>query len=387
MPARQQRTPTEGWEFGFVLPNLVLPTDADDSNPGAFPEGISFAHHYITIAPGDHTAVHRLRATTPVVEQILGSFVNEHGRAYSPAVLLLRAEAPRALKHSLEAIVAFRNSIAMSVVLRGRAAIASGGGSQDVTWSDTFDFHPAQIGTRGRMILQSPAQLSWVSPTAALTLTHSPFVALQGRRLWPDHYLMWALGKSWRRRFTPQPKPFAFSERLFRSLESAFQACSVGAKNEASLHEYGTQIALWVSACEILAWPDRKRADIHAVLNLLDRYPGREQTRQKRFRAKVRGHTLRLSAPQRAYTYLYNARNAFLHGNPVSTNSMLTRSRSERQGLPRIAALVYRAALVAYLNQKYRTEISYRALGVRSIEMFDHHSFEQAFANVFGYEL
>ena len=257
-----------------------------------------------------------------------------------------------------------------------------------VTWSDSFDLHPVKLGGHGRMVLQSPALLSLVSPTAKLQLTHSPYVNLEGRRLWPDHYLIWSLGRAWSRRFAPGSRSDAFGNRLFRSLEAAYQACAVGAKNEASLHEYGTQIALWVSACEILSWPERKRANLPAVLDLLARYAGRAQTTRKRFRSKVSGKSERLSAPQRAYTYLYNARNEFLHGNPVSVSTMMTRSRKQPAvGLPRIAALVYRTALVSYLSRRYSTEIPVRQLAQRTIEMFDHSAFEEGFAEAFGYAL
>lgn len=375
------------WEFGLVLPNLVLPYDTRDSNPGAYPDGISIAPEYLTIAPGEHPVVESLRASSAVVEQILSSFHNEYGKPYKPAVLLVRKDAAPSLKNSLEAIVAFRNAIAIAAVLPGRAAVVRGGGSQDVSWSDTFDFHPAQIGGRGGMILQSPAILSWVSPTAKMKLTHSPNIGLEGRRLWVDHYLFRALGKAWQRKFAPVPKTDAFGSRLFRSLEAANQACAVGAKNEGSVHDYGIQLALWVSACEILAWAEERRANLPAVLSLLARYNGRAATMKKRYRKKVWGKTMRLTAAQRSYSYLYDARNVFLHGEPVGENTMLTRSRTKRIGLPRIAALVYRSALVAYLAKRYSVEIQTKDLQSRAIEMFAHHDFEEGFAEAFGYDL
>jgi hypothetical protein len=296
------------------------------------------------------------------------------------------SNAPPALAEDLEAFVAFRNGIALSIVLRGRAAALLDRGLLTPTWSDTFDFHPAKIGGSGGIIQQSPALVSTVSATAAIHLTHSPYVTLEGRRLWLDHYLFRALGRAWHRRFATGRRAFSFAQRAFRSIEVAYQACAVGAKNEASLHEYGTQIALWVSACEILAWADRQRADLLAVLDLLGRYPGNRTTMRRRFRVTYRGEVLRLNAPQRAYAYLYRARNDFLHGNPVTANAMFTLNRKNRVPLPRIAAVVYRTALASYLNKRYPMEISLRDLSDRTIEMFDHHLFEEGFSNVFGYD-
>jgi hypothetical protein len=375
------------WEFAFVLPNLVLPSDEEDLNPGAFPNGFSLAADFLTVLPGDHDTVQRLRAENPTVDQILGSFYNEYGVPYSPAVLVVRKTASEELRRSLEAFVAFRNALALSVILRARAGLMADRGAASVTWSDTFDFHPAQVGGTNRMVLQSPALTSLVASNAKLRLTHSPYVQLEGRRLWPDHYLLRSLGRAWTRRFTPQPRTDTYGDRLFRSLEAAYQACGVGGKNEASIHEYGTQIALWVSACEILAWPERRHADLHAVLALIDRYDWRPETQKRRFTYTYRKARLRLSAPQRAYTYLYRARNDFLHGNPVSFSTMLTRRASERVGLPRIAAAVYRTALVGYLSKRYPTNLSLKTLNGRAMEMFDHDIFDDAFAEAFSYTL
>lgn len=376
------------WEFGFVLPNLVLPSDPDDTNPGSWSSGLSVAPDLIAIAPNKDPRVSALRQANPAVAQILGAFKDQHGKSYEPAILLISARAPESIRLRLEAIVAFRNIVAMSIILRGRAALARGHEASAVTWSDSFDFHPAQVGRSGHVVIQSPALTSIVSADARLTFTHSPSISLEGRRLWTDRYLLWAGGKAWRRRFFRPIKKEAFGDRLFRSLEVAYQACGIGSKNEASLSEYGTQLALWVSACEILAWPTNRHAGLESVLAMLARYPAREATHKLRFRAKVRGKPTRLSAVQRAYTYLYKARNGFLHGNPVSPNMMFTLNRRERIALPRIAAIVYRAALVTYLDERYKKDlVSLKDVKERPMEMFDDHNYEEAFANVFGYSL
>jgi hypothetical protein len=177
-----------------------------------------------------------------------------------------------------------------------------------------------------------------------------------------------------------------FGDRLFRSLEVAYAACAVATKNQGSLNEYGTEVALWVSAIEILAWPDRSHADLDGVLELLGRNVGRRATNKKRFRAKVGRKSRSLTALQRGYTYLYRARNRFLHGNPIGPTSLLTLSRTRRVGLPRLAAIIYRAALVAYLSRRYPYKITtLRELARRPNEMFDNDGYERALAELFGY--
>lgn len=384
---------TAEWEFGFVLPNLVLPDNAAAHDPGTWPDGISFGSGTIIIVPFNDPRVLQLRAEQAAVEQILTSFLDEYGNPYNPSVLLVRKSAPDAVRLNLGAIIAFRNAVALAFVLRARAADAKGSGAFDPTWSDTFDFHPAKIGGNGKMILESPALLAAVADTATLRYTHSPYLPLVGRRLYPDGYLFDSFEKAWVRRFCGKAKTQQFGDRLFRSLEIAYQACAIGAKNEGSLNEYGIQVALWVSAIEILAWPDKRHADLETVLLLLDRDAVDGRGRERQYRIKLRNpktkklETRRVSALQRAYIYLYRARNKFLHGNPVNANSLLTLGRRVRIGLPQLAAIVYRAALVAYLDHRYPKRInSLDELRDRAGEMFEDHAYEMALGELFGYQ-
>jgi hypothetical protein len=379
------------WEFVFVLPNLVLATASNERHSGDWPMGISFGDELITIVSSDNPHVAHLRSDK-TIEQILTSFVDEYGKPYSPAILLTHRSAPETVRINLAAIVAFRNAIALAFILRARAAAERGYGGLDPTWSDTFDFHPAQIGGTGGMILHSPALLSVVSSGAKLRLTRSPYIPLTDGRLHPDSYLFRSFEKAWIKRYCGKAETEKFGDRLFRSLDVAYQACAVGTKCEGSLNEYGIQVALWVSAIEILAWPNKRHADLESVLLLLNRDSIDERDRKLRYRIKIKNpktrkpEIRRVSALQRAYVYLYRARNQFLHGNPVRENSLLTLNRTERVGLPRLAAVVYRAALVAYLDPKYPKQIkNLEELRTRVEESFEDNTYGEALAELFGY--
>lgn len=379
---------TDKWELAFVLHNLVIPAPSETPQFGEWPSGISFAPEIAAIVSQSDSRITEIRVESKAADHILRSFHDEYGKPYYPAVLILCKAVPQRLRNDLEAIVAFRNAIALSVLLRGRAALAAGVGSPPATWSDSFDFHPAQIGGRGRMVIQSPALLSLVSETAKLKLSPSPYVSSIGARIWADHYLFRSLGKAWMRRYVMEQRGSQFTRSLFRSLEVAYQACSVGAKNEGSIQDYGLQIAHWVSAIEILAWTNRRHVNQEAVFALLAKYPAHRELRTRRFRAKVGKHPRRLNALQRAYTYMYRARNRFLHGNNVSGSSLMTMTRGHRAQLPLVCALVYRAALVAYLDTRYPKQvISFADLATRGNEIFDDHSYDEAFATQFRYEL
>lgn len=105
---------------------------------------------------------------------------------------------------------------------------------------------------------------------------------------------------------------------------------------------------MWVSALEILVH-DGRRADLKSVLSLLSRVHwlnpklkalDREVTyRKEQIRTNLAGFI---------YEQLNNARNDFLHGNPVTPETLrLAKSRKQVQWF---AAPLYRLALTAFLD-------------------------------------
>jgi hypothetical protein len=375
------------WEFLYVFPNLVLPDEFQEHQVGVWPSGLTLGSEVLAIVGAGDDRVSQIRQEVTAVNQLLGSFRTEIGDPFNPAVLIARSSAPERLKYRAEALVAFRNAIAVSVILRGRADAVRGTGGMSPTWADTFDFHPAQVSRTGRLVFLSPALQSLIGTDKALQLSPWPHLAQEGRRVWPDAYLYRVLGEEWCRQYERKKAPDAFGRSLFRSLEVAFSACSVGAKNEGSIHDNGLQVALWVSAIEILAWPKERHASFSRVLSLLREAPVHRALRVRRYRVKMKSKQkpLRVNALERAYTYLYLARNRFLHGNPVSPSLLFTRSRTAPAAIPRIAAVVYRSALAAYLNQRY--PVVSRTLeeeAVRPNETFSHHGYSRALAESFG---
>lgn len=378
------------WHFIHVVPNLVLPPKDKAQPPFGWPDGIDLGSDELAIVAGTDTRILEARASTPAVEQILSSFRDQYGNPYSPAVLIATDAAVKAKWFSEEAVVAFRNAIALAVLLKGRAAAARGVGGMSPTWSDTFDFHPAQLSVSSRMVLNTPAITAGVSVNAHLNLTPSPYVPLEGQHIWPDEYLYRALGLEWKRRFASLAGNDQFARSLFRSLEVAYTACAVGAKNEQSIHDYGLQVALWVSAIEILAWPTGKNAGLEEVLALLRRAPLDPSLANRVYQAKFRKREKprRLNAIERSYSYLYKARNSFLHGNPVSAAMLFTKGKKVSSPTPRIAAVVYRAALAAYLDDRYPVSMkTLEEIRERSREVGERSNYDKALAEMFGRKL
>ena len=372
-----------------MLPNLGLPSSPAPGDPRHWPQGITFPQAWVAIARESDPRVIALRNRSSATAQILSSFTSVYGKPIECSLLIWRADAPARWRRDLRPLIAFRNGVAIATVLHGRAASVNGYSGGSPNFSDVFDLHPATIGGMGHMVLQSPAYLDVTGPTQQRILTPSPYVSRHTSPFWYDHYLFDAIGTVWRRRFGQAPRHARYADRLFRSLEVAYQACGVSARNEASLTDYGTQIALWVSAIEILAWPAQKHASRESVLKMLaDPALGPKATR-RRFRVALKGKKKTewrlVSGLQRACLAMYAARNDFLHGNPVGPSTLALKRGGVSAPLPRIAALVYRAALVAYLDSIYAKQWTTLAdFDTRFLETLQDESYDKALDEVFG---
>jgi hypothetical protein len=347
------------WEFAFVLPNFALQPSDDPLGRGQRPNGIDLGTDTLAIVSGHDARVTALCERQPGVRRIITAFHDEMAKPYRPSVLITRIGAPRRATHDLQSIISFRNAVALCIVLRGRAAAARGYSGSTPSWSDTFDLHPIRLADNGSIIAQTLAYHEiGLSYTTKLHYTPSAYVPVtSARSLHWDPYLYRSLGAEWRQRYLDPGADDDFSHALFRSLEVAYAASAVFSKNEGSLHDFGIQLGLWVSAMEILAWPKNKNGDVGAVVDLLQSARVPYDLESSRFTATVqKKKRTDLNIYQHAYAAMNSARNAFLHGNPVTTATLVTNTGTRTVALPRLAALVYRAALTAYLDPKYWPE-------------------------------
>lgn len=350
------------WELAFVLPNLTLPDPRPgvqgDGTDGDWSHGISLGQDCIAIVPRLDPRLVEIANGSPGALKLLSGFRTSGGTPHDPSAIIVRRDAPDSVRTDLGAFVAFRNSVAFSVILPARAAVAAGG-NPDVTWSDTFDFHPTVLTDQGRLVTDTDALRAVYADNAAYNATPAPHLAPAGRRLRLDAYLARALGWAWKQRFYRRQRGSPFTTALFRSLEIAATAASAGVKNQGSLSDYGTQIALWVSAIEVLAWPEQRHANLDAVLKVLKRYhwadPALRATSVRRISKKQKGRR-RLNPVQYAYVLMYRARNRFLHGEPVSAHTLVPRRLGGTTPVPRLAAVVYRTMLAAYLQGRIASE-------------------------------
>lgn len=364
------------WDVLFIVPNICASQDRWLNPPRAgtgdlLEEGVTLGNEWIAIAP-QHDPRVQAAASNPIVKQLLDGFRDERGKQLRPAVLIAAKNAP--LQDKRETIVAFRNAVALSIVLRNRAAWIAYGNHGDPNWSDYCDLHPTVPGVHGLVSL-SPALTSLHSPTTPFVAEPSPYVSHSVTQLRKDSFLYRRLGTEWRRTYRTPPKVGQYRRALFRSLELAYLAAATPTKNGASVHEWGTQMALWVSAMEVLAWADHRRSSASAVLDLLGEvtWSDHEGVGARRYTWRWYRHRVvqrrRVNAVQKAYTLLYKARNDFMHGNHIRSTSLRPFGAStDVPSLPAIAPIIYRTALKAYLQ---RTSSRAASQAESFIEMYE----------------
>jgi hypothetical protein len=351
------------WDVLFVLQNL----DIEDADKRQLAD-LTLHTEFLAIVPATDERVLAFQDTAPAAKVLLDGFRDSLGHKLVPSVLIIRRDAPPSIKQNAEATFAFRNSIAVAHLLRARARSHGWGGAGQV-WSDIWDIHPTTVNRRGTgLITYSPAvEGSWPKPRRYYAMP-SDALSRNLRLRMPDDHLLHVFGQAWRERFVDRVDRRR-TRVLFRSLETAYQASSVGGRHYSSLYETGSSLAWWVSAIEILAAPPitprkhrlqmgekrRKKAapDVRPVdvLNLLSQYEWTEP-RFRRKRATAKAAEGRINLIQRAYLKMYKARSRFLHGDRVSESLLYFRG-TRTPVLDRLASYVYWTALRCFVDKYY----------------------------------
>ena len=231
-----------GWQLAFVLPNLRL--GSRDRSPAELTLGLKG----IAIVPASDRRVVEITEWSEAAKRFLSSFHDGNGRPIAPAALVVRRDWLGDMNRDAESVIAFRNAVAVAAILRNRACWRSYGWS-GISWSETFDYHPAQLRRDGSKfdsctpaVNQTGFQLDGLSLTPDLRLPRED-------RLLVDESLADHLGCVWHLRYR-RGRDKRNAARVFRSLEAAYDALSIGFKSYASLTEVGLDAVHWTTAIE-----------------------------------------------------------------------------------------------------------------------------------------
>jgi hypothetical protein len=268
-------------------------------------------------------------------------------------VLLVPKDVSAKLRE-IDAIVAFRNIFAISSIIKGHEHSLSARFVGYPLYSDYFDFYPISISRKNDgFITNSPAIRGFDDEGRKFRGQTSPGLANPGYiNADPDRQLLSLLEKAWKRRFVSGRSNKWQTTTLFRSLEMAYQATTMPFKNHSTIYDFGSSASLWVSAFEILSHPRTGKADLRTVLNLLGEYKWRDRKlKRKAYKLEYRGQKFRANLVQKLYKEMYDARNDFLHGNPVKPSRLYPFKNSKGYPITRFAPLIYKVGLLCFLEQ------------------------------------
>jgi len=327
------------WDVGYILPNVSL-TQA-------------FEAPYIALVPHNDTRLIKIKSSVRGCDKLLNCFIDQANKKVEPSIIIVDRQAPKKVWTD-EALVAFRNSIAMAVILRNWAEVDPNSSPGGPLFSDFFDFYPYTLGADGVFVALNPALSSIYSSSAKFVGMSAPHLPhLFKRSFTVDENLLIPLLLFWKLRFASPGKDDRISRVLFRSIEMAYHALSTPIKNQSTLHDYGISLAEWVSAFEILAHPKNATVDVTVVMNLLEGFSWNDnRLKYRRYVAKIgRTKKYRVNLICRLYKDIYDARNTFLHGNPVTDRVIYPFGKKSLPSLWQLAPVIYRVALMAFLER------------------------------------
>lgn len=325
------------WKLGFVLPNCRLESAIDTD--------------YVAMVPFADPRLTAITEHQPPAKSVVTGFRDRYGNSVYPSALLFRDDSPSSIV-SVPALIAFRNLVALSHITRAWAFTLTQHQSIGPLWSDYFDISPVRPAKDGRHLVTITQAMTAIDDATPFVGCTTPLLPDPSQVVFrPDRQLLTQLLRMWRRRFESGHTSQWATLTVTRSLEMFFAAAAVPSENHGTLYDYGISVGLWVSAFEVVSRARSEDSSFRTVFDLLGEHPWSEpKLRTRRYRVRWRG---RLSAnlSQRLYKQLYDARNQFLHGNPVAEKDLHAFQRADGPILIGLAPLLLRVALLASLNR------------------------------------
>lgn len=326
------------WRIIYALPNVKL------SKP--------FDARFISIVPYNDERIGLICKSNCSAEKLMKCFVNEINESIEPSALILNVNAPLQVKTN-EAVSAFRNIVAISVIMREWGNVRQGNNSFGPLFSNSFDFFLLTPSLFGGFNCKTPAVDSFLSEN--VPLIGMPSICVPVATVFEYDTVIFAnLIKIWELVYVRRMKNADYI-KILRSLEIAYHALSVPMKNESTIFDFGVNISLWVSALEILAhngYANKKR-----VIELLGKYKWKNSKLNARWYTvvlnKSRGIKEKVNLIQKMYDDLYVARNSFLHGDRVTYRKLYLFEDKNKKHKLIFAPIIYRFTLYNKINELF----------------------------------
>lgn len=339
LSARRSKDQMDKWKPVLALPNLDM-------------RGAIECDHAAILSPVD-PRVEKLRTDHPNLTTFLSKFRGQFGEQVWPSLLLLHTDAPPSC-YTAEAVTAFRDVISLSVVPYARSARLRFDKAHDLAFTNTFQFYPWMLDKNYEdMILTNPANLH----VHLLSEFHGQSFPEQGHTSIMERDIDLPLAKEllnrWVVRFTAATVEWK-DKALFRSLNMANEAGRIPALTAGVFYDAGRQLALWVSAYEIVAHPGGQgQSNFGTVSALL------ENVKWLNPKLAAVAHTIPNKTPQvkQLATWIcrrvYDLRNDFLHGNDVDPDALKLNGKPVTD----FAACLFRLLLTGFLDLHFNVRM------------------------------
>jgi hypothetical protein len=355
------------WVPVLALPNLDM-------------RGAIECDHAAIVSPGDHR-VEQLRKDYPKLNTFLSKFSGQFGEQVWPSLLLLHSNAPKSY-YTAEACTAFRDILSLAVVPYARSSRLRFDKAHALAFTSTFQFYPWMLDKQyEEMVLVNPANLHihMLSEFGGLSFPEQGCASIFEGDI--DLPIAKELLNRWVTRFSENAVEWK-DKALFRSLNMANEAGRIPALAAGVFYDAGRQLALWVSAHEILAHPGGTgQSNFGTVSGLLEKV--------KWLDAKLAAatHTIPGKSPQQKQlaTWIcrkvYDARNDFLHGNEVDAAVL----NLNKKPVTDFAACLFRLALTSFLDLNFNVAMPSKddteAMGVFISQRMRFNNFQRAYEN------
>ena len=281
--------------------------------------------------------------------RFLQCFSDNFGERFEPAVLLLDDGAPAGFR-SVGAVASFRDLVAISAVIHGRAHALHRGTRHGIVFGESLALYPWMIDRHYEDLVSiTPAQRSDADIVAFMGQSSPQLNRADLDEGDLDEPLLEMLMARWSRHYRSANREWS-DLALFRSLNMAYQASLMPAGVDTTIHDLGRTLALWVAAFEILTHPGRRRSGSarDRVFALIERTPWLlEPSAAREYQTGDGKNPTRRTLSSWLYQLLNNHRNDFLHGEPIEPDGLIL--PKPRRPILDYAAPLYRIALTAFL--------------------------------------
>jgi|SRR5665213_1516439 len=308
---------------------------------------------YAAIVSPTDDRIKKLCKDHPNLTTFLSKFSEQFRTQVWPSLLLLRSDAPKSY-YTAEAVTAFRDILALSVVPYARTTWLRFNRANGLAFTNTFQFYPWMLDKQFEgVILQNAAQLHvhLLEEFEGQSFPEQPQASIMEGNI--DIPFAKELMNRWIVRFSGDAVQWK-DKALFRSLNMANAAGQIPALTATVFYDVGRDLALWVSAYEILAHPgDTGKSNFASVSAMLEKVKWCDP------KLSAASHIIQGKIPQQKQlaTWIckkvYDLRNDFLHGNDVAASALELNGKIVTD----FATCLYRLVLTGFLDLHFNAPV------------------------------